>query len=74
MGELIEPSNFEYYLKNNFVNVNGDAPNHESLFSVLDDFYSNLSKNMPSAEWVSNRIIEHCNVLAPYNIGMYYRK
>lgn len=45
MGHLISSENYQFYRTNNFVDINGDPPTKELLYTEISKFFRNKDKN-----------------------------
>ncbi len=61
MGELITSANYDFYLHNNFVNINGHKPTTESLYRVIDHYCQNRNQLHPDVERVSTNVNNDCH-------------
>ncbi|MDI3527517.1 MAG: hypothetical protein PWR03_1700 [Tenuifilum sp.] len=73
MGEIVNENNYEWYAKNNFVNINGQPPSQEAIYTHLNGYFEKNNEYRKTTQLLSQKInSDFCiNKIAAETINIY---
>lgn len=59
-GSVVTEKNYEFYLNNNFMNINGLKPDREKLIELISDYFHHRTKYREKGAYLSEKINNEC--------------